>query len=74
MPEKIHIFNGANMDIDLLPSSEAKWKIDTCPWNKDEGVETHKCAIKNTSICKYFRGIKQWDKVRCAYKKQSVHP
>jgi hypothetical protein len=33
----------------------------------EEGKETHRCAIKNVSICKYFRGIEPLDFVVCAY-------
>ena len=29
--------------------------------------KTHKCAVKNTSICKYFCGIQYLDSVLCSY-------
>ena len=64
--EKIRILKGANMDIDLLPA-KVHWEIGECPWNKDEGKNIHKCAVKNVSICKYFRGVQKLDKVLCAY-------
>lgn len=60
--------SGANMDIDLCtPPDQIAWTQDKCPWNADEGKETHRCAIKNVSICKYFRGIEPLDSVVCAY-------
>lgn len=55
---------GANMDIDLL--SDAEWEQDKCPWSEEDGKE-HKCAVKNISICKYFKGIKDPDIVICSY-------
>lgn len=69
--EKIRILSGGNMDIDLLPNPDVSWHIDLCPWNEREGNLKHKCAVKNTSICKYFRGIEPLDKVRCAYPGQT---
>ena len=63
--KKLH---GANMGIDLAtPSGEIAWEQDTCPWNQAEGVDTHRCAVKNISICEYFRGIEALDTVLCAY-------
>ncbi len=61
---------GANMDIDLVTdASKIHWKQDRCPWNKEENTNKHKCAIKNISICKYFRGIEPLDTLICAYSK-----
>ncbi|MBI2043340.1 hypothetical protein HYT25_03055 [Candidatus Pacearchaeota archaeon] len=57
------------MDIDLLPA-DVSWEQDKCPWNEEENTNEHKCAIKNISICRYFRGIKKPDVVLCAYIKQ----
>jgi hypothetical protein len=65
--EEIRILKGGNMDIDLLPSPDVSWNIEPCPWNEDEGGREHKCAVKNTSICKHFRGIEPLDSVLCAY-------
>ncbi|MEK6934864.1 MAG: hypothetical protein AABW46_03225 [Nanoarchaeota archaeon] len=66
--EKIKELKGANMDIDLTAIPEKiHWKQDKCPWNIAENTNEHKCAIKNVSICKYFRGIKAPDIVCCAY-------
>lgn len=60
--------SGANMDIDLTTDQkDISWKQDTCPWNKDDNTSKHKCAVKNTSICDYFCGIKPLDKVLCSY-------
>lgn len=59
---------GANMDIDLATAQEKiHWKQEKCPWNDAEKTDKHKCAVKNVSICKYFRGIKSLDTVLCAY-------
>ncbi|MEE4194517.1 MAG: hypothetical protein V2J07_04890 [Anaerolineae bacterium] len=59
---------GANMDIDLAtPAGEIAWEQDTCPWNAVEGVITHRCAVKNISICEYFYGIEALDTVLCSY-------
>lgn len=59
---------GANMDIDLMSDQrDIQWKQDICPWNIDEKDNTHKCAVKNTLICKYFKGIKCPDIVLCNY-------
>jgi catechol 2,3-dioxygenase-like lactoylglutathione lyase family enzyme len=70
--EKIRELKGANMDIDLsTPEDKIHWKQDKCPWNEKERTNKHKCAVKNVSICKYFRGIKVTkenpDIVLCAY-------
>ncbi len=58
---------GGNMDIDLIPKSGLTWKRDVCPWNAAEQTAAHKCAVKDTSICRHFRGIKAEDTVLCAY-------
>ena len=63
---KINELKGANMDIDLV-SENLDWNQDQCPWNKKENTKEHKCAIKDTSICKYFLGIKYLDTVLCSY-------
>lgn len=67
MEERIRKYSGANIDIDLTSGGKVNWKQSTCPWNKKEGVNTHKCAIKNISICKYFRGIEPLDTVLCSF-------
>jgi len=59
---------GANMDIDLMtPTVDIAWKQDACPWNRVESVQSHKCAIKNTSIGPYFRGIQYMDTLLCSF-------
>jgi hypothetical protein len=64
----MHKLRGANMDIDLTTEQEdISWTQDTCPWNAAEGVNTHRCAVKNVSICEYFRGIEPLDTVLCSY-------
>ena len=57
---------GANMDIDLV-SENIDWNQISCPCNEYENTKEHKCAIKNTSICKFFCGIKYLDSVLCSY-------
>ncbi|MFH1359116.1 MAG: hypothetical protein ABIH37_04460 [archaeon] len=60
---------GANMDIDLITNPKnIKWKQDKCPWNENENTNKHKCAVKNVSVCKYFKGIKNLDTILCSYK------
>jgi len=68
MKEKIMELKGGNMDIDLIPAN-VNWEQDKCPWNENENNNEHKCAVKNISICKFFRGIKKPDVVLCAYTK-----
>lgn len=63
---KIQELQGANMDIDLV-SDNISWKQFSCPWNEAENTKEHKCAVKDTSICKFFRGIKYLDSVLCSY-------
>ena len=59
-------FGNNNMDIDLV-SENIDWDQSVCPWNRAENTTEHKCAVKNTSICKYFCGIKYLDSVLCSY-------
>ncbi len=52
IPKKL---KGANMDIDLAsPQGSITWEQDGCPWNKAEGTNQHRCAVKNVSICPSF--------------------
>jgi hypothetical protein len=68
MDFRIRHLRGANMDIDLASAGQAiPWAQDACPWNADEGVRTHRCAIKNTSICPYFCGVEYLDTLLCCY-------
>lgn len=68
MNEKVKQLSGANMDIDLTSNpADIRWEQTICPWNKEENTTDHKCAVKNTSICKYFCGIKYLDSVLCSY-------
>ncbi|MBE6845814.1 MAG: hypothetical protein E7508_08960 [Ruminococcus sp.] len=64
--ERIKELKGANMDIDLV-SENIDWNQAGCPWNEEEHTKEHKCAVKDTSICKYFCGIKYLDSVLCSY-------
>jgi hypothetical protein len=65
--ESVRELRGGNMDIDLIPNPGLAWTRDSCPWNETEHIQAHKCAVKDTSICRYFRGIKPEDTVLCAY-------
>lgn len=56
------------MDIDLTSAENVAWRQEACPWNQAEKTNEHKCAVKNVSICKYFRGIEHPDIVNCDYK------
>lgn len=68
MEETIRELDGGNMDIDMTSrAQDIAWKQDPCPWNTEENTVDHRCAVKNKSICKFFRGIKPPDKVLCAY-------
>lgn len=72
MQNDIFKLKGANLDIDLISNDKSiHWAQDKCPWNKDENTKTHKCAIKNTSLCDYFVGIEYPDIVLCKYRKNN---
>ncbi len=64
---EIKILDGANMDIDLISQDQTSWRQMKCPWNEAEGKNTHKCAVKNVSICDYFCGVQYLDNVLCSY-------
>ena len=61
---------GSNMDIDFI--SDVKFGDSQCPWNVAEKTNEHKCAVKNTSICKYFCGVQLLDSVLCSYPHQNT--
>ncbi|HEX7568081.1 MAG TPA: hypothetical protein VF355_05890 [Anaerolineaceae bacterium] len=64
----IRTLAGANMDIDLATESgQIPWRQDACPWNEAEGVQAHRCAVKNISICSYFCGVEYLDTLLCCY-------
>ena len=68
MNESILKLKGANMDIDLAtPKGEIVWEQDHCPWNEAEHTQAHRCAVKNVSICPYFRGVEYMDTLLCCY-------
>ena len=72
MKKEVKELKGANMDIDLTSNlKKLHWKQDKCPWNKEETTKKHKCAIKNISLCRYFKGIKYPDKVLCSFPKKT---
>jgi hypothetical protein len=64
----IRKLKGANMDIDLAtPKSDIAWTQDACPWNAAEGSSEHRCAVKNISLCPYFRGVEYPDTLLCSH-------
>ena len=68
MDSKIKKLRGGNLDVDLATSAgNIAWQQDQCPWNAAQGTDTHKCALKNVSICPYFCGIEYLDTVFCCY-------
>ena len=69
MNDKIKKIIGANMDIDF---SNLNFGNSTCPWNVAENTNEHKCAVKDTSICKYFCGIQYLDSVLCSYPHENL--
>lgn len=61
---------GGNFDLDLCSGDSINWPQDSCPWNTAENSAAHRCAVKNTSICEYFAGLGDGDKldtVLCTY-------
>ena len=69
--KKVKELKGSNMDIDLT-SESVDWNQSSCQQNKEENSKEHKCAVKDTSICKYFCGIKYLDSVLCSYPYENV--
>ena len=67
MGDSIRELRGGNMDIDLIPNPGLAWKQEPCPWNETEHSVAHKCAVKDISICRHFKGIKPVDTVLCTY-------
>ncbi len=65
----IRKLKGGNLDLDLIPNSLVAWEQDQCPWNQVDKSTTHKCAIKNVSMCDYFEGIEAPDIVLCSFPK-----
>jgi len=58
---------GGNLDIDLLGDTKVDWEQDQCPWNEKDKSQEHKCAVKNISLCRYFRGVEHPDVILCNY-------
>ena len=68
MSVQIRRLRGANMDIDLAtPPDRIGWAQEACPWNVVEATDAHRCAVKNVSICPYFRGVEYLDVLLCSY-------
>jgi hypothetical protein len=73
MSEQIRRLKGANMDIDLAtPRGQIAWEQDLCPWNRTEHTDEHRCAVKNVSICQYFRGVEYMDTLLCCYPVENI--
>ena len=68
----IKILDWANMDIDLTSAKDTSWKQMKCPRNESEKIDTHKCAVKNISICPYFCWIQYLDNVLCCYPNENI--
>jgi len=62
--DKVNKLIGSNMDINF---TNADFGNSQCPWNIADKTNEHKCAVKNTSICKCFCGIQFLDSVFCSY-------
>jgi len=74
MSDVLHRLHGANMDIDLATKpDDITWSQVPCPWNAAEGVASHRCAVKNVSICPFFCGIEYLDIVLCGYPNVNPH-
>jgi hypothetical protein len=68
LPTPLLRLKGANMDIDLAtPPAEIAWQQEACPWNQADAVQSHRCAVKNISICPYFCGVEYIDTLLCCY-------
>ncbi len=66
--EDLTRLSGANMDIDLATRPDRiAWRQDPCPWNAADGTGEHRCAVKDTSLCRYFRGVEYPDTLLCAF-------
>lgn len=66
----IRKLKGGNFDLDLCSGDKVDWKQDPCPWNVEDKTAVHRCAVKNTSICKYFVSLGEGgerDTVLCSY-------
>ena len=71
--EQIRKLGGANLDIDLAtPPEQIAWPQAKCPWNEAERTDQHRCAVKNVSICRYFRGVEPLDTLLCGYPPSSI--
>ncbi len=64
MDKRVRQLRGGNLDIDF---SCADFGDSRCPWNEAEHTGEHRCAVKNTSICPYFCGVRYLDSVLCSY-------
>ncbi len=72
MSHVLRKLSGANMDIDLATApGDISWQQEACPWNIAEGTDQHRCAVKNTSICRYFCGVEYQDTLLCCYPEEN---
>jgi hypothetical protein len=68
LDDEVRELKGSNLDIDLTtPREKLAWERADCPWNLAEKTTEHKCAVKDVSICKHFKGIKAPDIVLCGF-------
>ena len=72
MNASVRPLRGGNLDIDLCSHGAVDWEQSDCPWNRAEAAQTHRCAVKGTSICKYFCGVKYLDSVLCSYPYENI--
>jgi len=73
MTDNLKRYTGANMDIDLAtPPDRISWNQNKCPWNLAEQTDAHRCAVKNISLCQYFRGVEYPDTLLCCYLQREV--
>ena len=73
MNEKVRQLRGGHLgDLDLVSQDKVSWEQSRCPWNEEENGNVHKCAVKYTSICKYFCGIKYLDTILCSYPYENI--
>jgi hypothetical protein len=47
MNDIVRQLKGGNLgDIDLISQDKVAWEQSKCPWNEEEGVERHVCAVR----------------------------
>lgn len=56
-----------HVDVDLLPDPGTGRGQERCPWNEEEGEDTHRCLVAGEHKCRYFQGMRRPDIVLCGY-------